>query len=101
MVNLDELKEEILTIGETIKTLKSTTPSDKDAIGAAVAALLAAKQLYADHNDGIGVDGQPFVKDSNKKDKKKAVTTSTAGSAETTTTVGDASKQVRTWWLSR
>ena len=97
MVNLDELKEEILTIGETIKTLKSTTPSDKDAIGAAVAALLAAKQLYADHNDGIGVDGQPFVKDSNKKDKKKAVTTSTAGSAETTT-VGDASKQVRRYF---
>ena len=90
MVNLDELKGEILTIGETIKALKSTTPIDKDAIGAAVTSLLAAKQLYADHNNGIGVDGQPFVKDPpSKKDKKK---TAAAG---TETTVGDAaSKQV-------
>ena len=89
MVNLDELKGEILTIGETIKALKSTTPIDKDAIGAAVTSLLAAKQLYADHNNGIGVDGQPFVKDPpSKKDKKKSV------AAGTETTVGDASKQV-------
>lgn len=91
MVNLDELKVEILTIGETIKTLKSTSPNDKEAIGTAVASLLAAKQLYADHNDGIGVDGQPFVKDPPSKKDKKKNSTNTDG-AETTT--GD-SKQVR------
>lgn len=79
-MNLEELKAEIQSIGETIKALKSaTTSADKDAISAAVASLLAAKQLYADNNNGIGVDGQPFVKDPpSKKDKKKADTAATA-----------------------
>jgi 1,6-anhydro-N-acetylmuramate kinase len=92
MVNLDELKAEILAIGETIKTLKSTTPVDKDAVTAAVASLLAAKQLYADNNNGIGVDGQPFVKDPPSKKDKKKNSTSTAGTEPTMS--GDA-KQVR------
>ena len=99
MVNLDELKVEIQTIGDTIKALKSsscTSTVDKEAISTAVASLLTAKQLYAEHNNGIGVDGQPFVKDqsssSSKKDKKKS-SSNTDGAAETTTTAGD-SKQV-------
>jgi hypothetical protein len=76
MVNLDELKEEIQAIGDKIKALKSTTPIDKDAIGEAAASLLTAKQLYADNNNGIGVDGQPFTAESSssKKDKKKPST---------------------------
>ena len=98
MVNLEELKADIQSIGETITTLKRTTPSDADAIRTAVTALLTAKQLYADHNDGIGVDGQPFVaaSSSSKKDKKKHSTsgTSTTGTVETTTGTDASTKQV-------
>jgi hypothetical protein len=73
MVNLEELKEEINSLGNTIKSLKSS-PSDenKDAIQTAVASLLAAKKLYAENNDGIGVDGLPYADPSTSKGKNKS-----------------------------
>jgi hypothetical protein len=62
MVNLEELKEEINALGSTIKSLKNNaSAANKDAITTAVASLLAAKKLYADSNNGIGVDGLPYV----------------------------------------
>jgi hypothetical protein len=62
MVNLEELKEEINALGSTIKSLKNNaSDANKDAVTTAVASLLAAKKLYADSNNGIGVDGLPYV----------------------------------------
>ena len=70
MVALEQLKTEIEAIGEKIKTLKGSNGS-KDEITAAVQELLAKKQLYADNNHGIGVDGKPFSASMSKADKKK------------------------------
>jgi len=74
MVNLQQLKEEIAAIGEKIKSLKSASEIDKDAVKAAVADLLAKKKLYADNNDGIGVDGNKYeeLTKAQKKAKEKA-----------------------------
>lgn len=69
MADLEQLKAEIAEIGETIRTLKAANDSSKSSdIQAAVNRLLLAKQTYAEHNNGIGVDGKPFGQ---KKDKKK------------------------------
>lgn len=68
MVDLDELKEEVTALGEKVKALKDA--GEKDAIGPAVEALLAAKQLYADNNNGIGVDGNPYEPPLTKAQKK-------------------------------
>jgi hypothetical protein len=75
MVDLAQLQQEIASLGEQIKTLKSASPVDKDAVSTAVQQLLEAKQLYADNNNGIGVDGKPFEagkKGDKKKDKAAA-----------------------------
>jgi hypothetical protein len=86
MVNLEELKEEINALGNTIKALKSS-PSDenKDAIQTAVASLLAAKKLYAENNDGIGVDGLPYADPSTSKGKNKSKGSSKAPTDESAT----------------
>jgi hypothetical protein len=68
MVDLEQIKQDIATLADKVKTLKGAAPVDKDAIGAAVKELLDAKKLYADNNDGIGVDGKPF--ETGKGDKK-------------------------------
>lgn len=70
MPDLTALAAEISQLGETIKTLK-TSGGDKAAIDDAVAKLLAAKQEYADNNNGIGVDGKPYEKPLSKKEKKE------------------------------
>lgn len=71
--DLEQLAAEIAALGEQIKSLKAATPGpvDQDAIGAAVASLLAAKKRYAELNNGIGVDGKPFGGDGGKSKKKK------------------------------
>lgn len=70
MVELDQLKDDIANLGNRIKELKSSG-GDKDAIGKAVQELIQKKQLYADNNDGIGVDGKPFKANMTKAEKKK------------------------------
>lgn len=71
-IDLAELATRISTLGETIKTLKSSSEQpDADAISAAVAALLDAKRLYAATNGGIGVDGKPWEEPLTKSQKKK------------------------------
>lgn len=70
MVDLDKLKDEIYALGDTIKSLKSADSVDNDAVGKAVAELLDKKKLYADHNNGIGVDGKPFQTNLTKAEKK-------------------------------
>lgn len=67
-VNLEELKKEVQVLAENVTELKAS--GDKDAIGAAVAQLLAAKQTYADNNNGIGVDGKPYEPPMSKAEKK-------------------------------
>ena len=69
-VDLNQLKEEITTIGNKIKELKSSGGS-KDEITKTVQELLQKKQLYADNNSGIGVDGKPFKANMTKAEKKK------------------------------
>ena len=71
---LEPLAQEIAALGEQIKALKATDPVDKAAVGAAVASLLAAKKNYAEHNHGIGVDGQPYEDPQTKKKQAKAGT---------------------------
>jgi hypothetical protein len=73
MVNLEELKDEISALGNAIKSLKGS-PSDenKDAINTAVVSLLAAKKLYAENNNGVGVDGLPYVDPTTSKGKNKS-----------------------------
>lgn len=70
MVDLEKLKAEIAEIGDKIKDLKSAAEVDKAAVGAAVADLLAKKKLYADNNDGIGVDGKKYEEPMTKAQKK-------------------------------
>jgi glutamyl-tRNA synthetase len=71
MVQLDELKQEIETLGETIKSLKASgSDENKEAIATAVASLLVAKRTYAEHNHGVGVDGQPYQEPLTKAQKK-------------------------------
>lgn len=70
-VDLEKLKQEVTQIGDRIKELKSASEVDKDAIGAAVKDLLAAKKKYADNNNGIGVDGKPYEEPLSKAEKKK------------------------------
>ena len=71
MVDLDQLKSEIEAVGNKIKELKGSGGAKED-IGAAVKELLAKKQLYADNNNGIGVDGKPMVSKAEKKKLEKA-----------------------------
>jgi len=68
---LEPLAQEIAALGEQIKALKASDPVDKAAVGAAVASLLAAKKNYAEHNNGIGVDGKPYEEPQSKKAQKK------------------------------
>ena len=79
-VDLDALKAEIDTIGGRIRDLKSSGGSKED-IGAAVQGLKAAKQEYADNNNGIGVDGKPFTENLTKAQKKALAKAETEGAA--------------------
>ena len=84
-VDLEALKAEITSLGDTIRTLKTASPVDKDAIGAAVGALNEAKKKYADNNDGLGVDGKPYeapMSKAEKKAKEKATKEKAAGPAK-------------------
>ena len=69
MVDLNQLKTDIEALGEKVKELK-TSGGDKDAIGAAVAEMLAKKKEYADSNNGIGFDGNPYEEPLSKAQKK-------------------------------
>ncbi len=90
--SLEALKADIGALGEQVKQLKSAPDSYKDVVATAVKQLVDAKKKYAELNNGIGVDGKPFVEQLSKADKKKAAKEQ-KGSAET----GEASKQVRCW----
>jgi hypothetical protein len=43
---------------------------DKNAVAVAVASLLDAKKVYAEKNNGIGFDGQPYEEPLTKAQKK-------------------------------
>ncbi|KAL7490040.1 hypothetical protein ACHAW6_015768 [Cyclotella cf. meneghiniana] len=79
-VDLEALRSRIDQLGETIKSLKSSSEPDKDAIASAVADLLDAKRTFAANNGGIGVDGNKWEEPMSKKDKKKAEKASKAKS---------------------
>ena len=86
MTDLAKLKEKVDSLSEQIKTLKAAGgDGNKEAIGAAVASLLAAKKEYADNNNGIGVDGKPYeepLTKAQKKAKAKAEKAASAGPAK-------------------
>jgi septum formation inhibitor MinC len=84
MADLEQLKEQITAAGEKVKTLKSSVPVNKDAIGAAVKELMDLKKQYADNNNGIGVDGKKFEEPMTKAQKKaKEKAEKEAGPAKT------------------
>ena len=69
--NLEELRANVTTIAEKITALKKASPVDKDAmIGASVKELLDAKRTFAQHNNGIGLDGTKWEEPLTKKQKK-------------------------------
>jgi hypothetical protein len=68
---LDELRERVHSIAGAIKHLKSSTPTDKDAISHSVKALLDAKRAYANANGGIDVDGKPWEEPMSNSERKK------------------------------
>ena len=72
--DLEQLAAAIAEHGNTVKTLKAADQSAADpaAIKAAVDQLLAAKRAYAAANNGIGVDGKPYVEGGKKAQKKAA-----------------------------
>ena len=87
-VNLEELATEIAAMAEKVKTLKADG-ADGDVVKAAVDALLAVKQTYANNNGGLGVDGQPYEppltkaqKKAKAKAEKEAATQSASGAAQ-------------------
>ena len=69
--SLETLAAEIASLGDNIKSLKESG-ADGATIKAQVDLLLSAKRQYADQNNGIGVDGQPFVEKMTKAQKKAA-----------------------------
>jgi glutamyl-tRNA synthetase len=79
MADLGALGKDIAALGETIRVLKSASPPDKAAIGAAVADLVSKKKEYASQNNGIGVDGKPLDAPT-KKEKGPAKLAQTADS---------------------
>jgi hypothetical protein len=80
------LKAGIAALGEKVKQLKTTPDADKHVVAGAVKDLLDAKKQYAQLNNGIGVDGKPFVEQLSKSEKKKAAKEQKGSSATTTTT---------------
>lgn len=83
MSDLEGLSVEISQLGESIKTLKSSN-ADAAVIKEKVDLLLAAKRSYAEKNNGIGVDGKPFVEKMTKSQKKAAAAAQKAqGDGET------------------
>ena len=70
--DLEQLAAAITEHGNTVKTLKADESADPAAIKAAVDQLLAAKRAYAAANNGIGVDGKPYVEGGKKAQKKAA-----------------------------
>ena len=64
---LAKLSEEITSLGDQIKTLKSSG-GEKEMIDGLVKQLLSKKQEYADNNNGIGIN-RLFSKEEKKKKK--------------------------------
>jgi hypothetical protein len=92
---LETLKIEIEALGTKIRELKESNSSSTEDIGAAVEALKTAKKSYADANNGIGIDGQPYQelltkaqkKAKAKADKEAAAAAAGAAGAAATPTV--------------
>ncbi len=80
-MSLDELRTKVETIADKITELKKANPVDKDAIGASVKELLDAKRAFAQSNNGIGVDGNPWEEPMSKADKKKKAKAEKAAAA--------------------
>jgi hypothetical protein len=71
VLTLDDWRTKVEACAEQVKTLKTTDGVEKEAVGAAVTALLDAKRSFAKLNKGIGIDGKPFEEPMSKADKKK------------------------------
>lgn len=71
MSDLESLREQITSLGEQIKSIKAATPVDKDALTALLPKLLQAKQDFANANNGLDVDGNPYQPPMTKAEKKK------------------------------
>ena len=76
-MDLEELRTKVSVLGERVKDLKASGSASADAISVAVAELLDAKKLFAENNNGVGVDGKP-VSDG-KKSKSKGASAVEAG----------------------
>ena len=68
---LTTLGTKITSLGEQIKTIKSTTPIDTEALTNLLPQLLEAKQAYANANNGLDIDGNVYQPPMSKAEKKK------------------------------
>lgn len=89
---LEALVAEITRLGDSVKQLKTDTAASPDAVKAAVADLVKAKQAYSARNNGIGLDGKLDTSNMTKAEKKKALA---AAKGDAVTEAGPA-KPVRT-----
>jgi len=80
-VNLDELKTKVSTLADKIVELKKNSGENKDEIDKTVTEMLEAKKTYAANNNGIGVDGKPFVAPMSKAEKKAKIKAEKAAKA--------------------
>jgi len=93
MVDLESLRTQISSLGEKVKSLKTASPPDKDAIANALKELLASKKLFAENNNGIGVDGKKFEAPLSKAEKKARAKAEKAAAAAAAGGGGEAEKE--------
>lgn len=82
MTDLAKIEDDIKTIADQIKSLKSSGTADNEAIKSAVTQLLAAKKAYAENNNGIGVDGKPYHEPNDKAQQKTKEKSDSDGGAK-------------------
>ena len=83
MADHESLRTKINSLGEEIKTVKSSPDAadSKEKLTKLVADLLESKKQFADLNNGIGVDGKPYEAPMSKAEKKKKAKAEKAAAA--------------------
>ena len=68
---LEDISTQITNLAEQIRTIKQSSTPDKEALKSHITQLQTLKKDYASLNNGIGIDGLPFVEPLSKAEKKK------------------------------
>ena len=68
---LEDISTQITNLAEQIRTIKQSSTPDKEALKSHITQLQTLKKDYASLNNGIGIDGLPFVEPLSKSEKNK------------------------------